>query len=84
MQAKAAYHTQQDLNQAIALFQQYLAFSPRCNEALYLCGVCELKVGNPERALALLGIVSDSYPGKPNAMLLEAMALNKLSTVLIK
>lgn len=25
-------------------------------------------------------VVSDSYPGKPNAMLLEAMALNKLGT----
>lgn len=38
--AKAVYHAQKDLPQAISLFHQYLQGNPHCSEALYLCGVC--------------------------------------------
>lgn len=81
--AKAVYHSQTNLPEAISLFQQYLTTNSHCSEALYLCGVCLLRVGQPEEALTHLRVVSDSYPGKPNAMLLEAMALNKLGSYLV-
>lgn len=44
-EAKDIYHNHGHLPEAVQLFQQYLALNPRSNEALYLCGVCELKLG---------------------------------------
>jgi hypothetical protein len=44
-EAKDIYHSHGNLMEAVQLFQQYLALNPRSNEALYLCGVCELKLG---------------------------------------
>lgn len=45
IEAKDIYHNHGNLAEAVQLFQQYLGVNPRCNEALYLCGVCELKLG---------------------------------------
>jgi tetratricopeptide (TPR) repeat protein len=79
-EAKQIYQAQGDLEEAIRLFSQFLAVNSRHNEALYLCGVSELKMGQVEKALARLFAIGDDYHNKPNAMLLAAMALNKLGT----
>jgi tetratricopeptide (TPR) repeat protein len=79
-EAKDIYHSQGDLREAVRLFQQFLGLSPKHNEALYLCAVSELKLGQAEHALAHLTPISHESPNKPNAMLLSAMALNKLGT----
>ena len=66
--------------EAARLFSQYLAHNPWSSEALYLCAVCELKVGRLAEALAHLAAIPDDYAHKANSLLLQAMALNKLGT----
>ena len=79
-QAKQLYQSQGDLARAVDLFRQYIAVNTRHNEALYLCAVSELKLGQAENALTHLVAISEEYQSKPNAILLSAMALNKLGT----
>lgn len=79
-QAKQLYQSQGDLARAVDLFSQYIAVNPRHNQALYLCAVSELKLNQAENALTHLVCISEEYQSKPNAILLSAMALNKLGT----
>lgn len=79
-QAKELYYSQTHLDQAIALFQQYLAHHPRHNDSLYLCAVSLLHLGRPDDAIEKLAAISEDYENKPNALLLAAMAFNKLGT----
>jgi tetratricopeptide (TPR) repeat protein len=80
LEAKELYHAQTNLDDAIALFDQYLALHPKHSEALYLCAVSLLHVGRAEQAIDRLSAISDEYENKANALLLAAMAYNKLGT----
>lgn len=62
------------------LFSQYIALNPKHWEALYLCAVCELKIGEYQSALEHLSVLPEDYVQGANALLLSAMALNKLGT----
>lgn len=53
---------------------------PRHNESLYLCAVSLLHLGRSEEAIEKLMSISEEYENKANAMLLAAMAFNKLGT----
>jgi thioredoxin-like negative regulator of GroEL len=79
-EAKELYHSQSHLEDAVALFDQYLALHPKHNESLYLCAVSLLHVGRADQAIDRLAAISDDYENKANALLLAAMAYNKLGT----
>lgn len=55
---------------------------PRHNDALYLCAVALLHLARPDDAIHKLTAISEDYENKPNALLLAAMAFNKLGTSL--
>lgn len=77
-EAKEIYHSQNRLDEATNLFEQYLAIHPKHNQSLYLCGVSYLHLGQPQQAIEKLSAISEECENKANAMLLTAMALNKL------
>jgi len=76
--AKQAYYHQCDFPTAITLFEQYLYFHPKCNEALYLSGVAYLHINRPMEAIERLQLVGQDYHNHPNALLLAAIAINKM------
>lgn len=60
-EAKELYYSQTHLEEAIALFQQYLSLHPKHNESLYLCAVSLLHMGKADEAIEKLVAISDDY-----------------------
>jgi TolA-binding protein len=77
-QGKKYYSSQKDQEKAISAFERYLERFPFHDEALYLCGVCEIQRNKSYEAIERFDKVSNAYSLKRNALLFTSIAYNKL------